>query len=667
VLAVTFAAGCLAADIRWIRISSKTGELPDPVGSNQQTGLLVANLDNSKTTGFVISHRVKGPALVWFRRMGNTWSRYVIERDFLTLEAGGAARDIDGDGDLDVVFGADGQNRQLWWWENPRPNFDPQVSWKRHIIKDSGANQHHDQVFADFLGIGKPQLVFWNQRAKTLFLTRLPSDPRNPGSWNLEPVFSGQAGEGIAGAALYAEGVDAFDVDADGRVDLLAGNYWFKLRDGSFQPIKVGPIGGRIRAGKFKPGKLPQIVIAPGDGSGPLMFFAAAGDPSRPESWTGRDLLGRDMIHGHTLDLGDVNGDGHLDIFAAEMAKWTRGEQPDHLNAAAWVLFGDGKGNFHKTTLVVGDGWHEGKLADVDSDGDLDVINKPYTWDAPRVDIWLNNGTGRRGTASWGAKGKSSPLRHQVGMELFTYRRELAKDLPGTLRMIREMGFRDIETANFYGRTAQEFRKILDETGLSCSSIITGYDRLKNNLDSVIADAKAVGAGYVLTAGIPRKGNLTLDDVRRTAADFNEWGEKLRLAGIRFGYHPHGFEFVPHKEGNLFDVLLAETRPDRVTYEMDVFWFLHGGADPVKYLERYPDRFQLVHLKDMAKGTQTGVLTGKAPYETSVALGTGMLDWPAIFRAADRAGIQRYYIEDESPDPLGQVPLTMKYLEKSGF
>ena len=398
ILAVFLAAGGLAgADIRWIHLSSKTGELPSPGGSHQQTGVLVADLDSNGAQDFVISFRVRAPALVWFRRTSNGWTRYVVENEFLTIEAGGAAHDIDGDGDLDFVFGADAQCNRLWWWENPSPSFDPAVSWKRHTVKDGGANQHHDQFFGDFLGTGKPQLVYWNQKAKSLFLAPIPVDPRRAASWPARAIFSGQAGEGVAGAALYAEGVDAADVNGDGKLDLLAGNYWFLLEaEGKFKPVQVAKIGGRIKAGRFRPGKALQIVIAPGDGSGPLMYYEATGDPVEASSWSGRDLLGQDMVHGHTLDVGDVDGDGHLDIFAAEMAQWTNSPRPDHPEAKSWLLFGDGKGNFRKTVFTTGHGWHEGRLADLDGDGDLDILGKPYTWEAPRVDVWLNNGTKKR-------------------------------------------------------------------------------------------------------------------------------------------------------------------------------------------------------------------------------------------------------------------------------
>jgi hypothetical protein len=387
-----------AAQIRWTHLSSANGDLPVPAGSHQQTGSLIADIDRDGAADFLLSFRVKAPALVWYRRTPTGWTQYTVETEFLTLEAGGAAFDIDADGDLDVVFGADSQNRHLWWWENPFPHFDPAKPWTRRAIKNFGANQHHDQIFADFTASGRPQLAFWNQKAKSLFLAPIPDTPRETSPWPLQEIFSGSAGEGRAQAALYAEGIDAFDIDGDRKPDLLAGNYWFKHQGpANFRPVQIAPTGGRIRAGRFiEKSKVPQVVIAPGDGSGPLTFHTCRANPADPQCWQSRDLLRQSMTHGHTLDIGDIDGDGHLDIFAAEMAKWSNRPEPDHPRAQSWILFGDGKGNFRKTVFTTGHGWHEGRLADLDGDGDLDILNKPYTWNAPRVDVWLNNGTARK-------------------------------------------------------------------------------------------------------------------------------------------------------------------------------------------------------------------------------------------------------------------------------
>jgi sugar phosphate isomerase/epimerase len=662
--------------IRWVRMSSVRGELPVPSTSREQTGDVIGRFDkDSPATDFVLSFRVCGPALVWYRRMpSGNWGRYVVEKDYVPLEAGGTAYDVDGDGHTDIIFGEDyeGENdegNKVYWWENPYPNFDPDVPWKRHIIKDGGATQHHDMIVADVEGTGKPQLYFWNQGAKTLFMARIPADPRTSGPWTLTPIYSGNAGEGNAGPwgwTPYAEGMDAYDVDGDGKLDLLAGNYWFKHLGGDrFKPIKVGEIGGRIRAGKFKPGKYPQIVIAPGDGSGPLMIHECMGDPEDEKAWVGRKLLDEDMKHGHTLDIADIDGDGHLDILTAEQGKWTTAPTVlDNPNARAWILYGNGDGTFRTTLLDQAEGWHDGKIADFDGDGDLDLLQKPYAWSAPRVDIWLNNGTGR--VHSWNPKTaatvKTRRFDHAVGMELWTYRSLLGKDTAGTLDQIRKLGFRDIETASFYGRTAEEFSSLLRQKELTCSSLIAEYDRFSNDLSGVIRDAKALGARYVITSNIPHSGELTAQDVHAAAANFNNWGTKVKEYGLKFGYHPHGFEFVHTSKETLFDVLMKETDEKYVTFELDAFWFVHGGADPVCYLEKYPGRFDLMHLKDMAKGTTTDS-TGRAPDETSVVLGKGQLDWAAIFHMADRAGIKLYYIEDESQIAPQQVPETKEFLE----
>ena len=652
----------------WTRLSSRTGDLPAPGTSREQTGVLAAHFDpDSPATDFVMSFRVTGPALVWYRRIPTGWLRYPIEPEFLPIEAGGAAYDIDGDGDLDIVFGNDWQGNKLWWWENPYPNFDPDVPWKRHIIKNNGATQHHDQVFADIKGTGKPQLVFWNQQAKAIDLADIPTDPRHTEPWPYVEIFNGHAGEGESGAALYAEGMDAYDIDGDGKVDLLAGNYWFHHEGGNrFRPIRVGAIGGRIRAGHFKPGRYPQIVIAPGDGSGPLTIYECRGNPLNASDWVGKRLLDRDMIHGHTLELGDVNGDGHLDILAAEQGKWNRGpEILDNPNATAWILYGDGKGGFTPVILDQHEGWHDGKLADFDGDGDLDVLQKPYAWDAPRIDLWLNHGTAnvRTWVPKQAARVETHAFTQPVGMELWTYREELKRDLPGTLRNIRALGFQTVETADFYGRSATDFQKLLENAGLRCASLIAGYEKLQHALPDVIADAKAVGASYVLASWIPHNGALTEQQVHNAASDFNTWGERLRAAGLQFGYHPHGFEFVETPTETLFDLLARETHPESVFFEMDTFWFAQAGADPAAFLERYPKRFRLLHLKDLARGTKQNT-SGTAPDVTSVALGQGQLRWPEILRQAERDGVAAYFIEDESPSAAEQVPVTLEFLKR---
>lgn len=386
--------GAAAADDplpSWKHLSSKNGDLPPPPGgSTQQTGAVVGDFDGDRVNDFVLSFRQKPPALVWYRRTVTGWDAYVVEKDYLTIEAGGAVRDIDGDGDLDLVFGGDWQSSDVWWWENPMPNFDKNMSWKRRIIKTGGQNQHHDQVFGDFLGTGKPQLAFWNQRAATLFLAEIPANPHAAYAWPLTPVLTKAKPAGVP----YIEGASAFDVDGDGKLDILACDSWFKHTAGKeFKQVQFASGGGLIFAGHFKSSKYPQIVISPGDGGGRVRWYECNGNPENASDWKARDLLGRDVIHGHSLQLGDVNGDGRLDIFVAEMAKWKeKNPQPDHPHATAWILYGDGQGNFTTTEFVVGHGWHEARLSDLDGDGDLDLLNKPYTWETPRVDVWLNNG-----------------------------------------------------------------------------------------------------------------------------------------------------------------------------------------------------------------------------------------------------------------------------------
>ncbi len=651
-----------AIDSIWQNLSSKRGEIPvPPGGSAQQTGALIGDFDGDGLNDFILSFRQKAPALVWYRRTANGWDPYVIEKDYLTVEAGGAQCDIDGDGDLDVVFGGDWQSAEIWWWENPSPNFDKNTSWKRHVIKKGGKTQHHDQVFGDFLGIGKPQLAFWNQGAKTIFLAEIPYNPRAAESWPLTPIFAGSAGEEGRKAFKYPEGMSAFDIDADGQLDLLAGNTWFKHLGGKqFKPIRIAEVGGLIFAGYFKPTQYPQIVISPGDAVGPLRWYECVGNPQNPKDWLGHDLVKRAVIHGHSLQLGDINRDGHLDIFAAEMAKWQEKQtQRDHPEASAWIFYGDGQGNFSPKELIVGHGWHEARLADLDGDGDLDLLNKPYNWDTPRVDIWLNNGTrsGANGT------GTSRSFPGPLGLQLYSLRDILAKNVPLGLQMARGFGFVEVELAGTYGLKSEPFREQLRQFGLKPISGHWDYNLFANDPAKVIAEAKALGVKYAGVAWIPHQGDLTEADVHQAAAVFNRAGEALAKEGLTFFYHNHGYEFAPQGDHTLFDVLMAETKPEYVSFEMDIFWIAHPGQDPVKWLQKYPSRWSLMHVKDMRQGTKTGLFSGSEDTRNDVAIGSGQIEVAATLRAAVNAGVKHFFIEDESPSVVEQIPRSVRYLE----
>lgn len=376
----------------WQHLSSKTGDLPAPNGGGQQTACVTFDIDGDGRADIVLGERTRAPGLIWLRWTAKGWEKLVIDDTAERPEAGGVAFDVDGDGDLDLIIGGDFRSDELWWYENPAPKFDARTPWKKHLIKKGGGKAHHDQVVADFKGAGKPQLMFWNQGARKLFMAEIPAHPREAQAWPITEIFD----TAKVKTANKQEGMAVCDVDGDGKPDLLAGMYWFKHLEGNnFQPIQIATHPGRLGAAHFKPGKIPQIVLAPGDANGPLQFIECrGGDPADPKAWTARDLMpGRPLVHGHSLQIADLNGDGHLDILTGEMAKWSdQKSEPDNPGATAWILYGDGQGNFETTVLAAGHGFHEARAADVNGDGRLDIVDKPYSWDTPRLDIWVNQG-----------------------------------------------------------------------------------------------------------------------------------------------------------------------------------------------------------------------------------------------------------------------------------
>jgi len=249
------------------------------------------------------------------------------------------------------------------------------------------------------------------------------------------------------------------------------------------------------------------------------------------------------------------------------------------------------------------------------------------------------------------------------GMVSYTYRNAFAKDFSGTLNTIKSLGITDMEFSNLFGKTAAEIRRELDERGMVCSSFGVSYVDLQTKTNEVAANAKTLGAKYVRVAWIPDRQPFTLEAAEKTTREFNEIGRRLKNEfGLTFCYHNHGYEFVPYGDGTLFDVLMAQTNPEDVFIELDILWAYFPGADPAKLLEKYGDRIKLLHVKDLKKGIE-GNLSGKTAVENDVALGTGQLDIRAIIVAAKNAGVEHYYIEDESPSIATQVPQSIAYLK----
>jgi sugar phosphate isomerase/epimerase len=654
--------------LRWNHLSTRNGDLSLPGPSTEQTGAVVGDLAGDGVNGFVLSFRKEAPALVWYRRNKAGWDRYVIDNNFLTVEAGGVIYDIDGDGKPDILFGNDWQGTDVWWWKNPGPPYHPDQNWPRYTAKHSGAKMHHDQIIGDFKHTGKPQLVYWNQKARKLFIADIPPNPTELTDWPATVIFNAQP---EANPKSYSEGCAAADVDGDGQVDLLAGNYWFKyLGDNQFKAIQIGDMHGRIAAAHLiKNSKYPQIVISSGDGTGPLKWYECNGDPQNSAEWVGHDLLDRPMSHGHSLQLADIDGDGNLDIFTAEMSKWTeKRPDADDPHSEAFIFYGDGQGHFRKTIFATGIDFHEARLADLNGDGRLDILDKPYNWNAPCIEVWLQLPPEKAQPAA--ATATPTDQQNQkidVGVQLYSVRAQMKNDLPGALAAVRNMGVDEVEVADLFGKSAADFRTELDKQNLKATGVHFQWPRFDTDIDGAIRDAKVLGCEYVTMPWIPHKGAFTIDQAKSAAEKFNEWGKKCADVGLKFTYHPHGYEFLPYENGTLFDVMVAQTNPKYVNYELDIFWAYDGGADPVALMKKFPDRFPLMHLKDMAKNVHTPNYTAHENVESDMALGAGQLDIPAILAEAEKIGVKHYYIEDESSKSLEQIPQSISYVRSVGY
>ena len=264
--------------------------------------------------------------------------------------------------------------------------------------------------------------------------------------------------------------------------------------------------------------------------------------------------------------------------------------------------------------------------------------------------------------------GIGASFKGPLGLQLYSLRAQFtANGVPATLDTVKGFGLKYAELAGTYNLPPEQLTKLLAERGIKAVSGHFPYKRFKEEPEKVAAEAKALGLEFAGCAWADHKAPLDEKQTRDIIAVFNKAGAVLASHGLKFFYHAHGFEFHPHGNGTLMDLLIKETDPKTVSFQMDILWVVFPGHDPVKLLNKYPDRWKLIHLKDLKKGVATGDLSGKTDVRNDVAIGTGQMNWPAILAAAKKAGVKYYFIEDESPTVVEQIPQSLKYLSTVKF
>jgi sugar phosphate isomerase/epimerase len=249
------------------------------------------------------------------------------------------------------------------------------------------------------------------------------------------------------------------------------------------------------------------------------------------------------------------------------------------------------------------------------------------------------------------ATGPLGPL----GVQLYTLRQEMARSVDETLARVAEIGYREVEFAGYFGRSPAEIRQSLDNAGLRAPAAHIDMNAMLTDWPSKLEAANTIGMQYLVVPSVPQEMSLTLDHWRAVADMFNRGAAEARDAGIRFAYHNHAREFTPIDGQIPFDVLFEQTDPDLVEIELDLFWIVHGGGDPMAVFERWPGRVPLVHVKDR---TEKGVMT---------EVGSGAIDWEEIFGARDVAGIRHYFVEHDEPlDGFESVAASFDYLSRLG-
>lgn len=244
----------------------------------------------------------------------------------------------------------------------------------------------------------------------------------------------------------------------------------------------------------------------------------------------------------------------------------------------------------------------------------------------------------------------------KIGVQLYTVRSLMEKDFKGTLAKVAAAGYQEVEFAGYYEHQPKDIKKLLNRLGLKAPSTHQGLAVFEQKMDWLIETAKIIGHEYVVCPWLAPEQRSTIDHYKKLAASFNQFGETCQKAGLQFAYHNHDFEFTPITGQLPFDVLLAETDPKLVQIEIDLYWITKAGYDPLAYFAKYPGRFALCHVKDMAAD------------QNIVEVGQGQINFAKIFAQSQQAGLQHYFVEHDQPEnPLQSITASSQYLQALKF
>ena len=243
----------------------------------------------------------------------------------------------------------------------------------------------------------------------------------------------------------------------------------------------------------------------------------------------------------------------------------------------------------------------------------------------------------------------------QISLQLYTVREETTRDMPGTLRRVKEIGYPAVEFAGYGAPSAEELRAVLDDLGLSASGAHVPFDSWRTDPEGVVNDMHTLGCAHAILPAAPRRYRRDEVLVARLAENLNRWGELCSQGDVTLSYHNHDFEFAPLAGTTTWEVLVRETDPELVYFELDLYWIKYGGADPETVMRDVGERVRLVHLKDMAPDD----------IRSDLPVGEGTMPWTGLLEAADAAGVEWYIAEQDNPrDALEDVRTSLQHLRE---